>query len=504
MPCLPRLATLAPLLCCALACAAPSQGEKPGARESIRASETASSAQWDYEIALDESLAHMRLSLCIRGPRPLRLLAGEEALTFVERAQVRDGPELAREGQSLVVETLGEHGCLDIDIDVDAAARSGGRDSMRSGDTLMLAPDRWLWYPGAVPEQVEARARFDLPEGVAATVPWTTRPDGWRALEHSAFGWNAWLAFGRYEPLRFELGTSEFEIAVLEGPRAATDEGIIEWLRGSAATSVELYGAFPRERVSFVVIPMPAWGDDPVLFGMARRGGGGSVMLLLDAQAEDADLPGEWVSAHELLHLGMPYVDAPWMSEGFVTYYTEVLRARQGVLTRGDAHAQAQRALVKLQSGFRRGNSGSRTLAYASDNMRREHSYSRVYWGGAAVAFDLDVSIRHASANRHSLDDLLLDMQALAPVHRRFPASELIAQMDARLAAWYATGELQDPLLASELIERHLASTSIPQNIELLGRLAVEGSGSKLRLAADPPAEAEVREAMFRPHGAPN
>ena len=134
-----------------------------------RASEADEAVQWDYEIALDEALAHMRLGLCIRGPRPLRLRAGEEALAFVEHAQVRGGPPLVRDGASLLVETLGEHRCIDIDIDVDAAVDSGGRDCMRRGETLMLSPDRWLWHPAAVPEHdalrpvrdgaVDARAR---------------------------------------------------------------------------------------------------------------------------------------------------------------------------------------------------------------------------------------------------------------------------------------------------------------------------------------------------------
>ena len=55
-------------------------------------------------------------------------------------------------------------------------------------------------------------------------------------------------------------------------------------------------------------------------------------MLILDARAEDQQLPGEWVSTHEFLHFGMPLIAEPWMAEGFVTYYTTVLRARQGVL----------------------------------------------------------------------------------------------------------------------------------------------------------------------------
>ena len=486
----------------ALACAAPSPSAPPneGASESTALGEASgASARWSYEIRLDDTLDHMQLALCIEGPRPLRLRASEEAMPFVDSARVRGGPALVPSpgGDTFEIETLGEHGCLDFEIDLSAAIASGGRDCMRRDDTLLIAPDRWLWFPAKVPKRVDARARFILPEGVHATVPWPERDDGWRQLEHSAFGWNAWLSIGRYEPLHFDLGDSHFEVAVFPGAREASDAGVVEWLETAAGASVELFGAFPRGRVSVVVIPMPAWGDAPVLFGVARRGGGGSVMLLLDEQARDEELPGEWVATHELLHLGMPYIDAPWMSEGFVTYYTDVLRARQGVLTEGDPAAQTKRALEKLASGFHRGRGGIRTLASASENMRRVGGYTRVYWGGAALAFDLDVSLRHASANRRSLDDLMVRMTELAPLHRFFSSAELITLMDEELATWRAAGELEAEISIGEIIDRHLESKSIPKSVEFLERLALDRAGSKLILRELPRDQAQVRDALF-------
>ena len=161
----------------------------------------------------------------------------------------RGGPALARSGRKLAIETLGEHGCVDLTIDLEAAAEASGRDSARRGDTAMVAPDRWLWHPSIVPATLEAQARFALPEGVHATVPWPAIGDGWRRLDHSSFGWNAWVAFGRYEPLEFEVGDCSFEVAILEGARRASDAGIEAWLRAAAETSIELYGRFPRERV---------------------------------------------------------------------------------------------------------------------------------------------------------------------------------------------------------------------------------------------------------------
>ncbi|KIG13130.1 hypothetical protein DB30_00508 [Enhygromyxa salina] len=483
---------------------------------------TGAAARWSYEIRVDEALEQLHLGLCIEGPRPTRLRSMGDAMSFVASARVRGGPVLARDGQNLVVETLGEHGCLDLEIDLEAAVRAGGRDTTRRGDSIMLAPDRWLWYPAVVPANINARARFELPKGVAATVPWPHIPageadgaDGWRRLDHTTFGWNAWIALGRYRPIEFTVAQCEFEVAVLDGQRAASDAGIEAWLRTAALSSAELHGRFPRERVSVVVVPTAGWGDAPVMFGMARRGGGGSVMLILNSDATDAELPGEWVATHELLHLGMPLVADPWMSEGFVTYYTEILRARQGLLGDGEssppednantadsredrAHdEQIRLALAALARGFRRGGGGLRTLAHASDNMRSSGGYRRVYWGGAAIAFDLDVSIRAASGGRRSLDDLCVMLQKLALEHRRWPAEELLEMMDAEVARWRAAGELRGEISPSKIVARHLQAKSTPPDVEQLHRLAVEIDSSDIRLLANPIDNVRLREGLF-------
>jgi len=483
----------------------PSTADHSEAEANADADADASGAQarWSYTITVDEALADMDLSLCIEGPRPLRLRTADDAIGFVSDARVRGGPKLERDGQQLVVETLGEHGCLDLELDLEAASAAGGRDSLRRGDTLLLAPDRWLWYPALVPDQLDARARFELPAGVHATVPWPVDDEGWRRLEHTSFGWNAWTVFSRRAPIEFALGPTQFEVAVLDGEREASDAGIETWLRTAASASAELYGEFPRERVAVAVIPTAAWGDSPVLFGVARRGGGGSVMLLLAEHARDEALPGEWVAIHELLHLGMPLITGPWMSEGFVTYYTDVLRARLGLLTTGDGDAQTIRALDKLHRGFEHAHSRLRTLQYASDNMRRLASYRHTYWGGAAIALDLDIQLRHATANRHGLDDMMLALRPLAPEHRRFEASELIARMDQQVAAWAEAGELEDEISIAAIVERHLQARRPPASLEALEGLAVAVDDGHVTLSAIPKPEVEIRQSIFYPHSSP-
>ena len=464
-------------------------------------------ARWTYTFEVDDALERMDLGLCVVGPRPRRLVAGREAIHFVRHAQVRGGPPLRRDGRGFVVETLGEHGCVDLEIDLDAAVRASGRDSDRHGDSLMIAPDRWLWYPAVVPDALEARARFVLPDGVTATVPWPrldavpdlVEPEAdWRALDPTSFGWNAWVAFTHAPPLEFVADECEFEVAVLAGERRVTSAGIEAWLRAAAGAGAQLYGRFPRDRVSVVVVPIPAWGDSPVLFGMARRGGGGSVMLLIDDTATDEELPGEWVAVHELLHLGMPLIADPWMSEGFVTYYSAVLRARAGLLDADPSlDAQTLAALTILTEGFA-DRPSARTLESASANMRQLGSYQRVYWGGAALAFDLDLALRVASHNRRSLDDLMIALAPQAIAHRRFIAADLLAQMDAITEEWLARGELDRAVSPTAIAESHLRAKATPEAIQRLRGIAVERSG-QLRLLADPIDQVQLREGLFRP-----
>lgn len=444
----------------------------------------------------------MHLGLCIDGVAPQQLITAEDGREFVRSATVRDGPTLVRSERGFAIETLGEHGCVDLEIDIEAVTADGDRDSVRSGDTLLLAPGRWLWYPSDVPANVDARARFVLPEGVAVTAPWPHEPDGWRRLDRTSFGWGAWIAMGRYEPLEFSVGQCEFEVAVLDGERAATNVGIEAWLRIAAEVSAELHGRFPRERVAVVVIPRSGWGNAPVLFGMARRGGGASAMLLLDHEAEDHELVGEWVATHELLHLGMPWVSDPWMGEGFVTYYSKVLSVRRGVFVNGaPPERQVEAALEDLVDGFRRGRGGDDgdTLLHASETMHSSHGYSRVYWGGAAIAFDLDLRIRRATANRRSLDDLVRTLAPFAPQHRTWTAAEVIEHMDAELRRWHEAGELDAEISLSlaKIVAGHLDETSIPAPIRRLEGLAVEVEAGEVRLLAAPSDEVRTRTLLF-------
>jgi len=164
---------------------------------------------------------------------------------------------------------------------------------------------------------------------------------------------------------------------------------------------------FPRDRVHFVIVPTPS-EEKQVAFGMVRRGGGSSILLLPSPDATAAQLEADWVAIHELSHLWLPPVQPSdrWISEGIATYLQEVLRARCGLQSR-------ERAWTRLQEGFERGRRSGTGLQLASESryMNRTGAYHRVYWAGAAFALETDVRLRENSNGQVTLLRAINDAQ---------------------------------------------------------------------------------------------
>jgi hypothetical protein len=135
------------------------------------------------------------------------------------------------------------------------------------------------------------------------------------------------------------------------GERRTTDGGIRRWIHESAAQVASIYGEFPFVPVEAKVEIVPrGGGKDPVVFGQAIGRGEPVVRLLLRSDVDDASLSRDWVAVHELFHLAMPPIprDDAWLSEGWATWYGEILRARAGLQTE-------EEAWTELLQGFERG-----------------------------------------------------------------------------------------------------------------------------------------------------
>ncbi|HEY0137365.1 MAG TPA: hypothetical protein VGB85_24950, partial [Nannocystis sp.] len=293
---------------------------------------------WHYTVEPSAALDRLDIEVCFRDRIPARLVADEDGAADYLLSATAGGRALKIDGETGEIVAGDARGkCVRYAVDLARMADEVvERHMVRIGGVVATSPHLWLWRPEKLFYESEVTLSFELPADMGASVPWPrVAADGRRPrhrLSSTAFRWASQVVLGDFHALRFTAAGSEFEVAVMDLPREISDEGLRQWLDVAATTVARLYdGRFPVPHVQVIVVPYPG-GGAPVYFGMALRGGGPAVQLLVSSEAKDAQFPGEWVAIHEFLHHGMPFVqhqDA-WLSEGFVTYYTEVLTARAG------------------------------------------------------------------------------------------------------------------------------------------------------------------------------
>lgn len=387
---------------------------------------------WHYAVTVPPDLGRLDVELCFRGVVPPRLVAGDDAAVryVVDTRAAGSGKPLAVDSATGTILTAGAGKCLTYGVDIARMIEEVDSDAMAVVEgALAGSPDLWLWRPERLPDAAEVTLSFALPDGVAVSTPWPRQADARWRLSATAFTWASQVVIGRFVADRFTAAGTDFQVAVIDRPRQISAAGIRRWLSTAAETVAGLYGSFPVPSMQVVVVPYPG-GGDPVYFGMALRGGGPSVLLLVSGSAADEAFPGEWVAIHEFLHHGMPFVErrAAWLSEGFVTYYTEVLRARAGLRSE-------RAAWDALLSGFARGRrSGTDVpLFEESARMHDNHAYQRVYWGGAAIALVSDVALREAGT---SLDAAMRHLDACCgEAPRIWTADAVLRELDRWLAS---------------------------------------------------------------------
>ena len=442
---------------------------------------------WHYTARVDAGAEHVDVELCFTGQPSPFLAPGlrdatalvhdvREALTGEALTRVRSG--------SFRMDAVGPGDCVRYRVDL---SRLDTRRDRRIGDSVITRQGMWLWHPDVIPDGIEATLTLELAKGVRASVPWRL-VDGTRgasgstyAFDETVYRWLGYTAFGDLELIRFEAGEAEIEVARLDGDMACSRDGLQAWATDAIDASVALFGHYPRDHLQMLVIPVSGgWGS--IYYGMAGRGGGAGVYILMDDGAEDAELIGGWTTTHELLHHGMPFVDDPWMGEGWVTYYTEVLRTRTG-------HRSEAEGWRKLWKGFGRGARRSRdvSLGRASKNMGRLNSYQMVYWGGAALAFVLDVELRLSTDGETGLDDAVREIRrCCGDAKRKLTAQELLEHLD----RWH--GAPVFTRIAKENLKR-----DFPDVEAALSRLGVTVDGDDVILDDDHPAAQHRRAIML-------
>jgi len=436
-------------------------------------------ARWTYTVTLDEALG-VKLCLSDVGARRLVPADPSEAERVIRAYHGRSRKPLSATPEGLALPKLRPRDCVALDVSIrDAFDREG----------LLLPTDAWLWRPDPLPQRFRASVVFELPQGWVLSAPWPrTSDDGPYELDRTAFRWESSAVAGPTPPLRFDASGTAVELTVLGPQMQATPEDLRAWLTDALRTASFVEGAALPKSLQAIVISHASPGGGPVFFGMATRGGGPGVMLHARASASGPELLGGWTTTHEVLHHTMPFIAEPWMAEGWVSYYTELVRTRAG-------HRSEREGWQALFEAFERGRTtsvGDRTLRQASATMHAHRGYQRVYWGGAAIAFLTDVALRTSSV--HTLDAAVAELARLHPVPtaKRLSAHGLLEALD----AWHG-----QPVF-TEVAAANLDVTDFPSVAPAFATLGIGVVDGEVVLHDDHP-NATIRRAIMAPRGTP-
>ena len=439
---------------------------------------------------MDEDLKSMDVTVCFSGAAPRELRAGrDEAASRLLRAHwLHPGPrrKLRIAAGRIQLDGAPRDGCMVYGVSLSeggslrAAVRRVGRD-------LLASPSAWLWRPERRAPDARATLAMRLPQGVSALLPWPEER-GLHTLDARAFRFEGYAAFGRFSPRVDEVSGVRVEHAQLDGALAIDDAATGAWLRGAIGAVAQGVGRFPRPRLTVIVVPSAA-ERETVPFGMVARGGDASLLLLVSRTATGASLARDWVLPHELSHLLLPFVEREhaWLSEGFATYYQEVLRARAGLESERDA---VRRIVLGARDAARTGGGVSLIRGSARLDLSRDHAH--VYWGGAALFFKADVAVRAATHGHVTLDDLTARLRTDPRSDELWEPTALFRELD----ALSETRVFEDAL-------REAATQPVPDLESTLAQLGVRVVAGDVLLDDAAPL-AELRRAVFSPRAPPS
>lgn len=441
------------------------------------------------DVAVDAQLEVLSATTCLSQASPGRfapMMRGARA--FLLRARtVPERRVLALEEGAFTLPAKVR--CFAIEVAIGRLAREArDRDlGSRQGDALVLAPDVWLWLPRppiAGQDALELRVRFHLPPGIEVALPWPEK-NGEFLVPPSAYDWQGAMVLGRFGRFARPIPGGVIEVITL-GELRASEDALSRWATSAASAVSTVLGRFPEPRALVLVEPSFTLSGDPVVFGEALRGGGATVRALVSRSAAGQSFLGEWVLVHELSHFLFPFVeqDGAWLSEGVATYYQNVLRARQGLLSEREA-------IQRLEEGFQRGRDNAASdavaLEQASAEMHARAAYMRVYWTGAAVSLLADVELR--AAGKGSLDEAV---RAVQPMRRAARERTSTAEVLGGLDSASKTG------VFARLARDCVGSKRFPDVAAAYRALGVVVKDGEVSLSSDPQAVA-LRAAIFGP-----
>lgn len=302
------------------------------------------------------------------------------------------------------------------------------RWGMRAADPhnrlWQLQADSWL--PRA---NLPVRLQWHLPQGFQISSPWPFEQDQQPpkfTVEPSPLNKRGVLIFGEFSAVKTTLAGMELDIAYLGNEQ--NYEKIYLWLTNNLRQLSATLGGQPIPSLQVIISPANSTRSrSPVPFGHVIRAGNHSVQYFVDTHSSYSALMADWTAAHEFSHLLLPFLgtSGKWVSEGFASYYQNLLMAHLG------EYSQEQ-AWRKLLAGFARAKSEWPVVS-PNDSVYRNLGQSRmmIYWSGAAFALLADVEIRKQSEGRQSLNTVLKQLaDCCLPSSEVWHMTELFNQLD--------------------------------------------------------------------------
>lgn len=315
-----------------------------------------------------------------------------------------------------------------------ADLKPSGRRASRSGaEPLVLSdPREWLWLPEGFAGKDQVRIEFVLPLGVGVATSWKAAGEGGFVLRPQTLEEQGLVAIGKLSTREIALAGATLRLSVASGD-AATVGRLGTWAEGVWRAARSAVAAPPSSIEQLLIVPVDG-AREAVPWGEVRRGGGNSVLAIVARNPDPAELREDWTLYHELSHLYLPWLgEDRWLSEGFASYYQNVLRARAGVLT-------SEIAWLRLAEGLGRG------AAEAKANPGRtveEGKRMVTYWTGAALALEWDIALRKASGGKDSLDARLTRFAAThLPATEAWDAMRFARSLDQQASKGAAADKL--------------------------------------------------------------
>lgn len=377
-----------------------------------------------------------------------------------------------------------EDGCVQYSFRLKDGAPFGRRTYNPPPGVIITAPDDWLWLPRD--EDIPVEVRMRVADGHKISAAWEDLGDHRYRFGKSPGSGKGLMMLGEFDYHELKVPGATLRIAIVPG---VDNTKMLDWIEATATDVALVADAFPNPKPQVLVIPIPVSPkNEAVPFGRVVRDQGESVHFFVNAARPLSDFTGDWTATHEFSHLLLPYVhsDEKWISEGFASYYQNVLLGRAGVYSEQDAWRRLHRSFERAkETGGHMSPNGTAHEAFWEARMM-------IYWSGAAVALLADVELRKQGS---SLDKVLGQLRdCCLPTDRIWKGKELFTKLD----------ELSDTTVFMTLYDEYADNPGFPDVDQLYKDLGIRPVDNKQVTLTDRAEFVSIRKAIVgeRPQAA--